>query len=132
MEYTSSEMQNAVNTPSSITQVQTAEVNTKNLKDELKSLVFLKDRKLMNVYDSAFMCRVTNSSGNEVLKNLLYLIRDHYTNKLREDNVKNLTVRKNFDIMFAALELLIINNIDISSDEMNTLILGFLSKSFLV
>ena len=51
--------------------------------------------------------------------------------KYKEDNIKNLTVRKNFDILTLVLDSLLINNIDCSSDEVNTLILGFITKTFL-
>jgi len=40
-----------------------------------------------------------------------------------------LTVRKNIDIMFLALESMMINNIDLSADEINALILGYISKT---
>jgi hypothetical protein len=131
MEFISKEIQNAQFTPSSITHTDLQKVDNKSIKDELKTSVFLRDSKLTNVYDMACMRKINSSSGNDVMKNLLYLIRDFSTNKFKDDDAKNLTVRKNFDIMILALEGLMINKIDCSSDEINTLILGFVSKNFL-
>lgn len=131
MEYTSDELKNASFAPPSITYTEPVVIDAKNLKEEIKTAIFLKDRKLLAIYDSASMNRGSSSSGNETLKSLLRLIRDHFTNKYKEDNIKNLTVRKNFDILTLVLDSLLINNIDCSSDEVNTLILGFITKTFL-
>ena len=127
--YSSDEMRNAISVPSSMTYYELPKIDTQNLKDEMKKFIVLKDPRLLGIFENASMCRINKSSGNENIKNLLHLVRDLFVLKFREDNVKNLTVRKNIDIMFLALESMIINNIDCSADEINALILGYISKS---
>jgi hypothetical protein len=127
--YSSDEMRNAISVPPSITYYELPKIDTQNLKDEIKKFLVLKDSKLLGIFENAYMCRINKSSGNENIKNLLHLVRDLFVLKFREDNVKNLTVRKNIDIMFLALESMMINNIDCSADEINALILGYISKS---
>lgn len=127
--FQSEELKNAVSVPSSITYYELPKIDTQNLKDEIKKYVFLKDHKLLSIYENANMSRVNRSSGNENIKNLLHLLRDLFVIKFKEDNIKNLTVRKNIDIMIMALESLMINNIDCSGEEINALLLGYLSKS---
>lgn len=127
--YASDEMKNAISVPPSMTYYELPKIDTQNLKDEIKKFLVLKDSKLLGIFENAYMCRINKSSGNENIKNLLHLVRDLFVLKFREDNVKNLTVRKNIDIMFLALESMMINNIDCSADEINALILGYISKS---
>lgn len=127
--YSSDEMRNAISVPSSITYYELPKIDTQNLKDEMKKFIVLKDPRLLGIFENASMCRINKSSGNENIKNLLHLVRDLFALKFKEDNVKNLTVRKNIDIMFLALESMMINNIDCSADEINALILGYISKS---
>lgn len=127
--FSSDEMRNAISVPSSMTYYELPKIDTQNLKDEMKKFIVLKDPRLLVIFENASMCRINKSSGNENIKNLLHLVRDLFVLKFREDNVKNLTVRKNIDIMFLALESMMINNIDCSADEINALILGYISKS---
>ena len=125
------ELQNAVDIPSSIThnKIQTVDVNS--LKDNIKLSILNKDASLMKAYDVGNLFRSNSNSGNETLKIILHLLRDYMTNKFKDDNTKNLTIRKNFDIMVSSLECLMINNIDCSSPEINTLMLSFLTRNFL-
>jgi hypothetical protein len=131
MEYSSQELSNATTVRSSITHVNPPNIDIDSIKDDIRTLLFLKDRKLMNIYETALMSRGQNISGSESLKDILHLIRNYITSKYREDNIKNLTIRKQFDIMIFSLETLILNKIDIDSNEMNTIILGFLVKNFI-
>lgn len=127
--FSSDEMKNAISVPPSMTYYELPKIDTQNLKDEMKKFIVLKDPRLLGIFENASMCRINKSSGNENIKNFLHLVRDLFVLKFREDNVKNLTVRKNIDIMFLALESMMINNIDCSADEINALILGYISKS---
>ena len=131
MEFTSRELIDAPMVQSSITHVNPPMIDTVSIKDDIRTILFLKDKKLLNVYETALMGRSQNVSGNETLKDILHIIRNHFTLKYREDNIKNLTIRKHFDMMILSLESLILNKIDIDSNEMNTLILGFLVKNFI-
>jgi hypothetical protein len=127
--FNSEELKNAASVPSSITYYELPKIDTQNLKDEIKRFLILKDPKLLGIFDNAALGRVNKSSGNENLKNFIHLIRDLFVLKFREDNIKNLTVRKNIDIMLTALECMMINNIDCSPEEINALFLGYISKS---
>jgi hypothetical protein len=127
--FNSEELKNAVSVPSSITYYELPKIDTQHLKDEIKKFLILKDPKLLQIYDNASMGRISKSSGNENLKNLLHLIRDLFVLKFKEDNIKNLTVRKNIDIMLIALESMMVNNIDCSAEEINALILGYVTKN---
>lgn len=127
--FQSEELKNAASVPSSITYYELPKIDTQYIKDEIKKFLILKDPKLLTIYDNASMGRNNKSSGNENLKNLLHLIRDLFVLKFREDNIKNLTVRKNIDIMLIALESMMINNIDCSAEEINALILGYVTKN---
>lgn len=127
--FSSEELKNAISVPSSITYYELPKIDTQNLKDEIKRYLVLKDPKLLNIFENASMGRINKTSGNENIKNLLHLIRDLFALKFKDDNTKNLTVRKNIDIMFLALESMMINNIDCSSEEINALILGYISKT---
>lgn len=131
MEFTSSELNNAPLIQSSITHINPPSIDITSIKDDIRTLLFLKDKRLLNVYETALMSRGQSSSGHDSLKDILNLIRNYITLKYREDNIKNLTIRKHFDIMIYSLESLMINKIDIDSNEMNTLILGFLVKNFI-
>ena len=127
--FNSEELKNAISVPSSITYYELPKIDTQFLKDEIKKFLILKDPKLLQIYDNASFGRINKSSGNENLKNLLHLVRDLFVLKFKDDNIKKLTVRKNIDIMFLALESMMINNIDCSAEEINALILGYVSKS---
>lgn len=129
--FTSTELTNAPLVPSSITHLPTLTVDVQKIKDEINIFLLTKNKDLIRVFDMANMRRTMSSSGNDSLKHVLHIMREFLTAKYKDDNVKNLTIRKNFDIMTTALECLMINNIDVSSDEINTLMLGFLTKNFI-
>ena len=75
--------------------------------------------------------RSTTKSSGDTLKLLCFLIRDYYLNIYKDDNIKNLNIRKLFDTIITSLECLMVNGVDVSSDELNALLLGFLNKNFL-
>jgi hypothetical protein len=131
MEFTSNELINAPMVTSSITHVTTPQMDIGNFKNDIQTILFLKDRRLIGIYETAMMSRSSNISGNETLKDILHLIRNYLTNKYRDDNIKNLTIRKHFDMMVLSLESLILNKTDTDSNEINALILGFLVKNFI-
>ena len=130
-DFLSEELKNARLTPSSLTEPIKIQIDLESLKNDLKVFVVTKDKTLLRPYDLASLARYKTESGNEVLRSLLTIVRDFYTNKYREDNIKNIFIRKNIDIMFLTLDNLLINNIDISSNEMNALMVSFISKNFL-
>ena len=132
MEFSSDELKNArASSASSIHEDKSPPINTEDLKNNLKLFLLLKDKSLLKSYDLASFSRNISNSGNETMKSFLYLLKDFYTLKYKEDNTKNLSIRKNLDIIFLAIDNLIINNTDITSDEFNALFIGFLNKNFL-
>jgi hypothetical protein len=131
MDYSSEEMKNLKESPSSITHVSIPFIDMKSIKDDLRIFLLTKDKNLLNVYDKALLSRSFSDSGNDTIKDLLNIFKEFYLIKYKDDKIKNLTCRKLFDTITLSLECLMINEIDISSDEINTLILGFLNKNFL-
>lgn len=130
-DFSSEELKNAIQTPSSITDNSLNKIDLTNLKDDLKLSVLLKDKTLLKIYELASFTKSNTLSSNENLKNLLILIKDYYANKFKNDSTKNLTIRKSFDIILISLDNLIINGIDLDSRETNTLLLSFLETNFL-
>jgi hypothetical protein len=103
-----------------------------NINDQIRSFILMKDPSLYKSYELAYMKTCKNQSGLMTLIALLRILKEEFISKYREDNIKNLTIRKNFDSIIANLECMEINKLDISSDVLNTLILAFLSKNFLI
>jgi hypothetical protein len=132
MDYVSEELKNATIVKSSITDDRFSNnLDLKKIKEDLRFYLTAKDRNLSSLYDICNMTKCDTSSGNDVLRKILIILRDHYSSKFRQDNNKNLTIRKNFDIMLLCLDNLNINESDCKSDEMFTVLLSFLSKNFL-
>jgi hypothetical protein len=129
--FTSKELQNCHAVPSSVTDNSIVNINIEQLKNDLRFLVMTKDKNLINTYDVVSMNRSNSSSFNETLKSILSIIRDFYCNKFREDTIKTLTIKKSFDIMIISLENLTLNTLDQNSNELNTILLSFLSRNFL-
>lgn len=129
--FNSSELRDAAVVRSSITDNSAVNVDIQQLKNDLRLLVMLKDKNLLNVYDIAGMNRVNSPSFNETLKNIIIIIRDYYCNKFREDNTKILTISKSFDIILLSLDNISVNNMDQNSNDLNVILLSFLSRNFL-
>ena len=129
--FNSSELRDAAVVRSSITDNSAVNVDIQQLKNDLRLLVMLKDKNLLNVYDIAGMNRVNSPSFNETLKNIIIIIRDYYCNKFREDNTKILTISKSFDIILLSLDNISVNSMDQNSDDLNAILLSFLSRNFL-
>jgi hypothetical protein len=130
-DFLSTELNFASEIPSSLTYSKPISINLDSLKDDIRILILSKDKSLLRAYEFALLSGLRSKSGNDSLKVLMNLLRDYLSQKYKDDNVKNLTLRKNFDIIISCLECLTINNIDSNSDEINTLVLGFLAKNFI-
>lgn len=131
MEIISNEIKNAVEIPSSLTVSLNKDNNSIDIKNEIRNIISLKNSNLVKPFDMGSLVRNNNTSGNCLVKNLINLLREYYILKYKNDNVKDLTSRKLFDNMILSLECLMINNIDSSSEEVGSLIMGFLSKNLL-
>lgn len=130
MEITSNELKTASQVPPTfIDSLTPNKIDSKSIKDQLKLMIALKDINLIKVFELSELKTPSNTNnGITNLINLLRLIRDHLININKEDNIKNLTIRKSFDNIISSVEILVINKIDLPSDVVNTIILGFLSK----
>ena len=102
-----------------------------NLNDQIRSFIMIKNPSLYRYFELAYMKTCNSQSGLYELIVLFKLLREEFTGKYREDNIKNLTIRKNFDSIISNLECMEVNKLDISSDILNTILLAFLSKNFL-
>ena len=129
--FNSNELKDAFSVPSSITDNSSVNVDIVQLKNDLRLLVMLKDKNLLNVYDIAGMNRVNSPSFNETLKNIIIILKDYYANKFRGDSIKTLTISKCFDIILLSLDNLSLNGMDQNSNDLNAILLSFLSKNFL-
>jgi hypothetical protein len=129
--FSSKELSEAVVSQSSITAPQQININLEQIKNDLRLFLLSRDKNLLKIYDVSIFGKLTSESGNQTLKSVLSLIRDILLQKNNEEKIKNLTIRKNFDIIFLCLENLSINNVEISSNEINTILLSFLNKNFL-
>jgi len=102
-----------------------------NLNDQIRSFIMIKNPSLYRNFELAQMKVCKSQSGLTELVFLIRLFKEEFIVKYREDNIKNLTIRKNFDSIISNLECMEINKLDISSDILNTILLAFLSKNFL-
>jgi hypothetical protein len=130
-DFNSEELISAKVVPSSITDNSLITIDRDQIKNDLKILILLKDKNLISLYDKVSIYRENSESGIENIKNFLNILKDYYIDKYRQDPNKNLTIRKSFDILSLALETLYINGIDVSSNEVNTILLSFLNKNFI-
>jgi hypothetical protein len=131
MEFSSSELNSAIYSPPSITHTPSVTVDVEALRNELRIFILTKDKSLFNLYDIASLNKVNSYSGIENLSQLLSTLNDYLVSKFKEDQQKSLTIRKLFDIIDTSLKALQINGVNCNSNEINTLILGFLIKNFI-
>jgi hypothetical protein len=131
MEFESKELNNALFVRPNSTHVSVDGVDSKDLKDQIKISLILKDKKLIKWYEMYSMREYKNVSALETLIYLIRSLRDEFISEHKDDNVKNLTIRRSFDNILLSLDLMLINKLDISSDILNTIFLSFLSKNFI-
>jgi hypothetical protein len=131
LEINSKELLNAVEVPSSLTDINKPIDQYHDIANQVRNALLSKDKNLFKPYDMGSLYKCKSDSGNDAIKHILQLLRDFYIIKYKDNNVKDLTSRKLFDTMLLSLECLMINSVDISVDEMNALLLGFLTKNFL-
>lgn len=131
-DFFSEELRNARISPSSFTDTIKQSIDLESLKNDLKVHLITKDKTLLKPYEIAALYKANpTASGNDVLRSLLTVIKEFYTNKFKEDNFKNILIRKNIDVFFLLLDGLLISGIDISSNEMHALMVSFVSKNCL-
>lgn len=131
MEFKSQEFKNASFSTSSITHTETPVFDVENLRNSLRAFVVSKDVNLINLYDITTFNRRVTSSGLENLEILFDLLRTNHLSKFKEDRERQSIINLMFDNILSSLETLKIVNVDYSSNEINTIILGFLIKNFI-
>lgn len=131
MEFSSQELKNVKSTPSSLTHVEAQVFDVENLRNLLRAFVVSKDVNLVNIYDVATFNRRSTSSGLENLEILLDLLRTNHLTKHKEDRERQLIINLMFDTIMSSLETLKVVNTDYSSNEINTILLGFLIKNYI-
>lgn len=129
--FNSQELLNANETPASLTSEAKMNVNIDLIKDELKKYVLIKNTNNIKSYDYGNLSKFNTNSSGESLKNLFKCIRDYYIDCYKNDDTKILLIKKLFDNILNNLDCIVINGIDLRSDEINTLILGYLNKNYL-
>jgi len=128
--FSSQELLNASETPSSLTHTPPVNVNIDIIKDEIKKFIIIKNNNSKS-YDYGNLNRINTSSSGESLKCLLRSIKDFYIDSYKSEDTKVLLIKKLFDNIINNLDCVIINGIDLKATEINSLILGFLNKNFL-
>jgi hypothetical protein len=131
MEITSKELQNAIEVPPNSLFVEPIKNNSEKIKEDLKILLLLKNKSLLKTFEICEFKSFKSKTSIDVIINLLRLIKEELINHHKDDNTKNLTIRKTFDSIISSLELLSINKIDMDVDIINTIILAFLNKTFI-
>lgn len=128
--FTSQELLNASETPSSLTHTSSPSINVDFIKEQLRQYVIIKNNDSIKPYDYGNLNRINSHSSGEVLKVLLKSVRDFYIDSYKNEDTKVLLIKKLFDNIINNLDCVIINGIDLKSTEINSLILGFLNKNF--
>ena len=131
MEFNSPELKEATWVAPNSTYL-TPNVIHNDLNDQIRSFVMIKNPSLYKHFELSHMKVCKTQSGLYELIFLVRLLREEFIGKYREDNTKTLTIRKNFDSIILNLECMEINKLDVSSDILNTILLAFLSKNFLI
>lgn len=129
--FNSIELNNAVETPSSITHLTPTVIDVNLIKNSIKTAVLLKGENLLAPYESGNLNRTNTKSSGESLKHILSCAREQYLLNYKGDDIKCLIIKKLFDNIYNNLDCLMASGIDTSSDEINSSILGFLNKNFL-
>jgi hypothetical protein len=130
MEFNSPELKEATWVAPNATHIVPASIEN-NLNDQIRSFIMIKNPSLYKQFELAHMKACKSQSGLYELIFLFRLLKEEFIGKYREDNIKNLTIRKNFDSIISNLECMEVNKLDISSDVLNTILMAFLSKNFL-
>jgi hypothetical protein len=131
MNFKSDELKNAIFVEPNSTYTEKSIIDVQNLRNLLRNFVLSKNIDLVNLYDLAAFNKKVSSSGLENLEFLFESIRKNLLDNFINDKNKQAIINLMFDNMLSNLKLLKIINTELSSDEINTIILGFLIKNFI-
>jgi ERCC4-type nuclease len=129
--FNSEELKNATETLASITTEQAIVVDSKNIKNEIKRFLLIKNSDLIKSYDYGYLMSQNDRTSNEYLKYLLNIIKDLYLLNYKDNTNKCLIIRKIFDNISNNLDCLSVSEINNSSEEINAAILGLINRNFL-
>ena len=131
MVFKSNELKEAIDTPSSITHLEKKLFNVDELRNSLREFIFEKDKTLLDTYDVACFNRKISESGFDNLENLFNLLRVNFNERFKNDKERSAIIELMFNNIISSFKTLKIINTDFSSNEINTIILGFLIKNFI-
>lgn len=131
MEFRSQELKNAVEIPSSFTHTENVIFDVDSLRNLLRSFILNKDVNLVNLYDITTFNRRSTDSGLENLELLFNILRTNHLNKFKDDKERQAIINLMFDNIISCFKTLKVINTDYQSNEINTIILGFLIKNFI-
>jgi hypothetical protein len=132
MEFKSSELNNAIEVPSSIT-ITDQKVETINIDDAIQTFVLSQDKTLMSSYNYGRINHSKATNGTDLLKSILKLCKDLISDNINGDTnaIKKLTIKKIFDSMIADVEAINLMGCNTRSSEVAAALLGFLCKNHL-
>ncbi len=132
MEFKSSELNNAIEVPSSIT-ITDQKVETINIDDAIQTFVLSQDKTLMSSYNYGRINHSKATNGTDLLKSILKLCKDLISDNINGDTnaIKKLTIKKIFDSMIADVEAVNLMGCNTRSSEVAAALLGFLCKNHL-
>ena len=131
MIFNSQELNDVTTNPASLTDIKKDLIDVNELRSLLRGYIFEKDKNLLDIYDIASFNKSVSYSGFENLENTLYSVKKYILNKFNNDKERVLIIENIFTNINNSLKLLKICNIDLTANELNTLILGSLIKNFL-
>lgn len=132
MEFKSSELNNAIEVPSSIT-ITDQKVETINIDDAIQTFVLSQDKTLMSSYNYGRINHTKATNGTDLLKSILKLCKDLISDNINGDTnaIKKLTIKKIFDSIIADVEAINLMGCNTRSSEVAAALLGFLCKNHL-
>jgi hypothetical protein len=131
MSFKSDELKNAEFVAPNSTYTEKSIIDIPNLRNLLRNFILSKNIDLVNLYDLTAFNKKISYSGLENLEFLFETVRKNFLDKFNNDKNKQAIINLMFDNMLSNLKTLRIINTDFSSDEINTIILGFLIKNFI-
>jgi hypothetical protein len=131
MEFESRELKEATFIAPNSTYVGIDNSGADQLRNDIKISLILKDKKLLKWFEMHSLKQHKSVSGLETLSYLIRNLKEEFVNEHKDDNIKNLTIRKNFDIILSSLDMMIVNKLDVPSEVINTILLSYLSKNFI-
>lgn len=110
-------------------QVKSESLTSESLNDRIKSYMLSKSPEVSRAFNIGYLNNSTSISGVTTFKEVLRMLKDSLVEKSKGSVQKEMTVRKTFDTLLAALEVLNIHGIDIDCEEFKGMLLGYISRN---